>query len=120
MCHDVLPIGVLPNNAMMTTLQVEKMIASSPHNTATRNRGPRASAITPASGRKGKKDEVEDRRDEPRSTKKRGRKESHVDVDDDDDDEPEDKRVRRGKASKDDDAPRSKASRGGRGGRRKA
>lgn len=41
---------------MESVLEMEKMIASSPHNTATRgNRGPRAAGATPASGRKSKK-----------------------------------------------------------------
>ena len=41
---------------MESVLEMEKMIASSPHNTATRgNRGPRGAGATPASGRKSKK-----------------------------------------------------------------
>jgi len=94
---------------MESVVEVEKMIASSPHNTATRGRGPKTAAS--AAGRKGM--------DAP--TKKRGRKD--VADDDDDDDEQDDKRPRRGgRAAKDDDsaAARPKATGRGRGGRRKA
>ena len=84
---------------MESVLEVEKMIASSPHNTATRNRGTKTPAAVPP-----KKPESE-RKSEPKSNQKKRKKEEG----EEEEDEPEDKRARRGKK---DDTP--KAPRGGR------
>ena len=86
---------------MESVLEVEKMIASSPHNTATRHKGQRNT--TPAGGRKPKKEEAE--ADEPKSGKKRGR--SDVDADD------EEKKPDEKKAKKKEDTPSRKSRSGG-------
>merc|ERR1711918_260530 len=107
-------MGAFIAKEMESVVEVEKRIASSPHNPGTRNRGPKAAAggAPPTTGRKGA---------EASSAKKRGRKDQD---EEDEDDEPEEKRSRRtstGRAQKDDDLDRSKAkaSGRGRGGRRK-
>ncbi len=94
---------------MESVVEVEKMIASSPHNTATRNRGDKKpSAPTPVASRKVEGTPKTDSKKRPRN--------------DDEDDEPDDKRSRRqsvGGKTKDEESVKKSADMKAKSGGRK-